>query len=357
MQSQVSQQAVQNWLEANVMNSSDWALLGFVAAIISILVIGFFLIGLFLEVISWMRQALRTRSIKNDDIPGYSILVSSPRGRSGKFFGKRIFGALREHLPVFTFGVQFRLDPVSRITGGLSPNAIARARTRLEQTDADLILWGHRTGKGAADLVLFGLSRAGGLRADEARLFNIECSGDKKDWTNVYDSSVAYSVAKALQPGLTSPEAFRTEKLKTVVDALEDILSANINLTPTRQAEFEADFCATSVHIGESEADSQTLGRVIDLRRAHLERPDGEFSPARKTQARLDLGRALLAQAEQSYDSSVLEEAVSHLSKVVEALRADPQILRAQTASDAMYKAQSLVENRKRFSLNFGSQG
>ena len=50
-----------------------------------------------------------------------------------------------------------------------------------------------------------------------------------------------------------------------------------------------------------------------------------------------------------------MREAIGYLSQVVEALRTDPSIMRAQAASDAMFKAQSLMETRKRFAVNFGT--
>jgi hypothetical protein len=51
----------------------------------------------------------------------------------------------------------------------------------------------------------------------------------------------------------------------------------------------------------------------------------------------------------------VVKEAISHLAQAVEGLRGDPTIQRAQSASDALFKAQAMIESRKRFSLNFGS--
>ena len=69
----------------------------------------------------------------------------------------------------------------------------------------------------------------------------------------------------------------------------------------------------------------------------------------------MDIGRALLARAAQKFESELIREAIGHLSQVVEALRGDPSIMRAQAASDAMFKAQSLLESRKRFAVNFGT--
>ena len=59
--------------------------------------------------------------------------------------------------------------------------------------------------------------------------------------------------------------------------------------------------------------------------------------------------------AEKQFDQKVVQEAISHLSQAVDGLRGDPVIIRAQSASDALFKAQSMIESRKRFSLNFGS--
>ena len=94
---------------------------------------------------------------------------------------------------------------------------------------------------------------------------------------------------------------------------------------------------------------------MIALRREHLTEGAVQENPERAIQARMDIGRALLARAAKKYEAELVREAIGYLSQVVEALRTDPSIMRAQAASDAMFKAQSLMETRKRFAVNFGT--
>jgi len=117
----------------------------------------------------------------------------------------------------------------------------------------------------------------------------------------------------------------------------------------------EADFCATGVHIAEAAEDISMLDRVIELCRTLIETSDQDRPPERVVQARMNLGRALLARAGKNYDSRAVDEAISHLAKVIEALQADPVIQRAQFASDAMTKAKRMIETRKRFAVNFNA--
>jgi hypothetical protein len=109
------------------------------------------------------------------------------------------------------------------------------------------------------------------------------------------------------------------------------------------------------VHVAEEAGDLAGLDRVIALRREHLTEGAVQADPERAIQARMDIGRALLARASKKFEPELIREAIGYLSQVVEALRADPSIMRAQEASDAMFKAQSLLETRKRFAVNFGT--
>jgi hypothetical protein len=91
------------------------------------------------------------------------------------------------------------------------------------------------------------------------------------------------------------------------------------------------------------------------MRRGHLEAATITADTGRIIQAKLELGRALIVRAEKQFDQNVVKEAIGHLAQAVEGMRTDPAIQRAQAASDALFKAQTMIENRKRFSLNFGS--
>jgi hypothetical protein len=352
---ELTPQLLSDWVQTNVFASREMAAFGFAIGFGLAIWLLLSLLKLIGAVVVRIQNRIVASALKKDDQPGYRVLIANPSGRKRRAFGRRLLTAIENHLPTFSFGAPFRLARTAALPRGLSPKTLRKARSQMHRADADMIIWGERTGKGLADFVIYGLSRGGGLRPDEARLFNVECSGNLEDWTRAKETAVVYQLAKKLQPDLSNPAGFRPEKMKTLSSALADILETDASLTPGARMLIESDFCASAVHIAEESADTELLERVISLRRNHISDPLVQDDPRRLLQARIDLGRALLAQAEKNYDAAILEEAIGHLSHAVEALRHDPAIIRAQAASDAMFKAQTMIENQQRFSLNFGS--
>ncbi len=348
-------QAAETWFKTHILGAEALAAFGF--AVLIVLSIVLFLAGLALigRIASSVSNAARTRAARRDRSPGFRILLSRPAGRGASQTGKWFSRALQDHLATFSFGAPFSLAHVGVIKGGLSPKAIAKARRRMASADADIHVWATCLGNGQRGLELHGLSRGGGLKPDDARLFSITLPGRSRDRTAPVDQLAAYLIAKQLQPALSNPQGFRAEKIKLLAASLEEILAGMTGCDPTLRSEIEADFCASGVRVAEELGDLEALDKVILLRRAHLERADGLADPERMIEARMDLGRALLARAEKQFDQPVLQEAIAQLAQAVEALRGDPSIQRAQAASDALFKAQSMIESRKRFSLNFGS--
>lgn len=153
---------------------------------------------------------------------------------------------------------------------------------------------------------------------------------------------------------MSDPQAFRAEKIRQLATDLDALLAGQPAISPTLRAEIEADFCASGVRVAEL-GDVTPLDKVIVMRRQHLDAASEAADTGKVIQARLELGRALIVRAEKQFDQNVVREAIAQLSLAVEGLRADPMILKAQSASDALFKAQSMIESRKRFSLNFGS--
>lgn len=348
-------QAAETWFRTHILGAEGLAAFGFA---VLVMLAGFALIagiGLLRRFASSVRNAARTRAARIDRSAGFRILLSRPVGRGAGPAGKWLGCSLEDHLATFSFGAPFRLVTVGAIQGGLSPKAIAKARRRMASADADLYVWATCLGKGTRGLELHGLSRGGGLKPDDARVFSIALPGRNKDRAAPINQLAAYLIAKQLQPALSNPQGFRAEKIKLLAASLEEILVGIKGCDAALQNEIEADFCASGVRVAEELGDLEALDKVILLRRAHLERADGVADPERMIEARMDLGRALLARAEKQFDQPVLQEAIAQLAQAVEALRGDPAIQRAQAASDALFKAQSMIESRKRFSLNFGS--
>jgi len=344
----------ESWFEANVVDAAELATFGFVmlcALAVVLVILAFSLLGSLLKT---LRNASGARSARNDKTSGYRVLVARPSGKRAGRAWKWLLTALDSHLSEFNFGAPLKLFRTGTIRGGMQTRAVQRARRRLEVADADMLVWADRTGQRADGFVIHGLSRGGGLTAAEARSFTLVLPGKMSDLEGQMPRVAAYLLARELQPALAHPQSFRAEKMKTLSDALSELLAESPALSVALRSRIEADFCASSVHVAEQSGDMEALDHVIMLRRIHLEDIKSDRDTSRAVQAHMDLGRALLARATKQFDRKTVEEAISHLSKVIEALQADPTIKRAQAASDAMYKAQNLLETRKRFAVNFG---
>lgn len=344
----------ESWFEESVLNAEELAAFGFgmiVLLAVMLIVLLVRLTGSFLKAV---RSASGARAARLDKSPGYRILVARPSGKDAGRSWKWLIGALESHLSEFNFGAPYKLIRTGTIGGGLETRALAAARRRLLVSDADMLVWAVRTGQRAHGFVLYGLSRGGGLRPDEARPFTLMLPGRRKDLDGQMPRAAAYLLARELQPALANPQSFRPEKMKTLAEGLADVLEDCPALPPALRTRIEADFCASGVHVAEQSGDLEALDRVIALRREHLNKISAEGEATYAVQAHMDLGRALLARADKQFDGKTVEEAISHLSKVIEALQADPAIRRAQAASDAMRRAQNMLETRKRFAVNFG---
>lgn len=347
--------AAEDWVETHVLSAHDFATFGFAMALVLCLGLLYLLLSGLRNLITRLRNAGGARAFRRSKEPGYRILLARPTGPGAGRTGKWLHAALSGHLAEFNFGAPFRLASTGEISGGSDQKIIAQARRRLAAADADMLVWASRISKDDSGLVLQGLSRGGGLRPDEARPFTISLPGRRDARDGQVPNIAAYLLAKKLQPALANPQAFRPEKMKLLAESLDRMLDDSASVSQVIRSELEADFCASGVHVAEQTGDLSTLDRVIAMRRAHLGEVTNTSDSALVSQARMDLGRALLARAEKQYDLKLVQEAISHLSQVVEALRADPSIQKAQTASDAMFKAQTMIETRKRFSMNFGS--
>ncbi|WP_290497076.1 hypothetical protein [Hyphomonas sp. UBA4494] len=344
----------ERWFETNVVDATELATFGFVmlcVLLVALVVLMFSLLGSLLKT---LRNASGARAARNDKSPGYRVLVARPAGKGAGRAWKWLLSALNSHLSEFNFGAPLKVFRTGTIRGGIETRAVQRARRRLEVADADMLVWADRTGRREDGFVIHGLSRGGGLTAAEAKLFTLLMPGKMIDLDGQMPRVAAYFLARELQPALANPQSFRPEKMKILSNALAEILEDSPTLPVALRSRIEADFCASLVHVAEQSGDMDALDHVITLRRIHLQDIKSDGDTSRAVQAHMDLGRALLARATNQFDRKTVEEAISHLTKVIEALQADPTIKRAQAASDAMYKAQNLLETRKRFAVNFG---
>lgn len=343
------------WAEAHVRETHYLAALGLVLGILSAAFLLILTIRLLVRLARRMGDVMAARALRTDKIPGYRIVLARPAGAKRGATLKWLKSALEDHLTSFNFGAPYRIGQMSVLKDGLAPETIARARRRMASADADLFVWGERHGRKDTGLVLHGLTRGGGLSPANAQLFTLRLPARETALEGQMPKIAAFLMAKKLQPGLGNPQSFRPEKISLLAEALCVMLDHDGPIPVDLRNEIEGDFCASAVHVAEQAGDLAGLDRVIALRRQHLTEGAVQENPERAIQARMDIGRALLARAAKKYEADLVREAIGYLSQVVEALRTDPSIMRAQAASDAMFKAQSLMESRKRFAVNFGT--
>ena len=343
------------WMGAHMRETRFLAALGVVLGTLAAILVLVLLAGFLVRLVRRLSDAGKARALRTDKSPGYRIVLARPAGQAGGATLKWLETALQDHLSAFNFGAPYKIARMSPLKNGLMPKTVARARRRMAAADADLFVWGERKGRKEDGLVLHGLTRGGGLTPAEARLFTLRLPARKTALEGQMPKIAAFLLAKQLQPALGNPQSFRPEKISLLAEALSGMLDHDGPMPAAVRNEVESAFCASAVHVAEEAGDLAGLDRVIALRRAHLAEGAAQANPERAIQARMDIGRALLARAAQKFESELIREAIGHLSQVVEALRGDPSIMRAQAASDAMFKAQSLLESRKRFAVNFGT--
>ena len=343
------------WSGAHARETRYLAVLGLVLGVLLAAFVLILVLRFAVRLVRRIGDAGKAGALRTDKSPGYRIVLARPAGNARGATLKWLEDALEAHLSAFNFGAPYKVARMSVLKGGLAPKTIARARRRMAAADADLLVWGERRGRKEDGLVLYGLTRGGGLTAAEAKQFTLRLPARKTALDGRMPKIAAFLLAKRLQPALGNPQSFRPEKISLLAEALSDMLDHDGPMPADIRSEIESAFCASAVHVAEEAGDLAGLDRVIALRREHLSEGAAQANPERAIQARMDIGRALLARAAKKFDPELIREAIGHLSQVVEALRADPAIMRAQAASDAMFKAQSLLETRKRFAVNFGT--
>lgn len=346
------------WLDANVLLSTVLAALGAATLIGILTALSVLILRLAARMMS--KSNVSNRSVRRAaQEPGYRILVGEFDGSKSGITARLVTNALETHLSRFLFGAAVSTFRVKSETGRPEGEVLRLARRKLDKSGADLLLWGVRFGEEADGLRLCGVSRGGAVSADQAVPFTIELPGRLKRFDETVETIAAYLVAKRLQPALGRPDAFRQEKIEGIGEILDGLLEKVETGAPVlsreTKLELETDFSAIALFLGEAGMRPEWLDKLVTRRRATLE--DLKTAPDKEAQiaARLDLGRALIRRAEQSFDPVAVREASVHLNAAIESLRQHGVIRKAQSASDALQKAQSLVETRRRFAVNFSA--
>lgn len=357
--------SLSGWLESHIFGSAALAAVGFAALVGFATTVLVWLIRLVMHVVRASNASSDRTIRKAASQPGYRVLVGEFDGPGGHEAGRALTRALGRHLPEFCFGARFQLFRVLTQQGRPEGKTLRQARKRLEKTGADILIWGERTGGGPEGLRVDGVTRSGSQRASEATPFVLHLPGNLVSGDDGLDRIIAYLVAKRLQPALGRPEAFRAERMAELGEILDELLARDDEIRgpdadaglmpPAVRREFEQDFGAITMHLEGTARQQEWLPRVIARRRATLERLKGLPDASALTEARLDLGQALLKRAESHFDPVAVREATVHLNSVVDTLRSSDAIRKVQRASDGLQRAQNMVETRRRFAVNFSA--
>ena len=346
MPAQIS--TLMEWFNSQIAGSLIWSSLGFATAIAAGLFLVYFLFRGAASLINMATTTLASR--KRRSTQGFGIAIAPIMGAKGTNQTKAIIAALEEHLELFTFGSPFEIVRAPRIRAKGAKGLRAAATRWLEKSSTDLVLWGHRKRGKQEPTRVEVLSLGGSLKPEDAMHSEGLLPQIDKTNENTTSRAVAYLVARALQPGLADGAAYRAEKLDPVAAILHSCLEDAAALPDRTQLTLETDYCSMALAL----ATPDHLSRVVEYRRKRLA---GEESllPAFEVQARIDLGRALLHQATTNFDPVRVREAMDHLKLAVERLKTDPILQMAQATNQAVQHGQSMLSNRKRFSVTGGS--
>nr|WP_070960794.1 hypothetical protein [Hyphomonas sp. Mor2] len=337
-----------DWFNATIAGSTLWSGIGFATAI---------LLGLFL-VWQVIRLALRggraltdtLASRKRRSTQGFGIAVAPIVGPGGNRQTKAVLDALKTHLGLFTFGSPFEIVKAPRIRTRGAKGLRSSAIRYLEKSSTDLVLWGTRPGGKKKPSEIEILSCSGSLAPVDALHFEGRFPHMTPENRETTSKIVAYLVARALQPGLSDGSAFKAEKLEPVADILVSCLEDQNAVQGRTRQTLEHDYSSMALHIG----GETHLKRVAELRRKRLS-SDENLPASFEVHARIDLGRALLGLSAINFDPVRVREAMDHLKIAVEMLKADPILQMAQQTNQAVQQGQSMLANRKRFSVTGGS--
>ena len=336
------------WFNATIAGSALWSGLGLLA----VSLVGLYLIVLFGRAVATGVGMLTTSmaSRKRRSTQGFGLAVSPLSGPNGSQQTKAIITALETHLEQFMFGSPFEIVRAPKLQAKGAKGLRASATSWLEKSSTDLIVWGYRPrGKDEPSRVEV-LSLGGSLPPSDAMHSEGLLPVITKANEETTSRTVAYLIARALQPGLSDGSAFRADKLAPVADVIMACLQDEGALPARTRNTLATDYCSMALALNTEEH----LNRVVELRRRRLASEDA-LSPADEVQARIDLGRALLLLSNSNFDPVRVREAMDHLKVAVERLKADPILRLAQQTNQAVQQGQAMLSNRKRFSVTGGS--
>lgn len=339
---------INDWFNTNVVDSAVWSVVGLLAVALTVLYFVALLLKLLVGLIAGLRVTMASR--KRRDTQGFGIAVAPLVGAKGPRQTKAIIEALEQNLELFTFGSPFEIVRAPRLQIKGARGLRAAATDWLAKSSTDLVLWGHLKSRKEGFSSVEILSLGGSLPPSDAMHSEGVLPLITRENEAITSRVVAYLIARALQPGLADGTAFKAEKLEPVAGILKTCLDDGAALPERTRLTLETDYCSMALALSQPEH----LSAVAEFRRRRL--AGGEtMGPEHEVQARIDLGRALLLQAQNNFDPVRVREAMDHLKVAVEILKSDPVLRLAQATNTAVKQGQTMLANQKRFSVTGGS--
>ncbi len=336
-----------DWYSQTIAGSTLWSAVGFaVTALIGILIVWYTLRLIYLMIRGIARWIA---SLRKEGWQGYGIAVAPMGGPGGTKASKALWAALEQEFAQFAFGAPFGILKARAPKATKHKGLRDVASRAMAKSDTDMMLWGHRSGKKSGAIQLDILSREGNKSAADAQHSRVYLPRNFAKSPELVRKIGAYLVARALQPGLAQATAFKAEKIVPVAGILSEALDLRNAFPPETVSLLENDYCAMAIHVG----DPAHLDKVVSLRRKRLADINA-LSLEDQISSRIDLGRALLAQSDLNFDPTRIREAMDHLKIAVDQLKHHPTIKVATATSMAVQKGQSMLQNRRRFSVTGG---
>ncbi|MHA7857317.1 MAG: hypothetical protein ACX94D_04460 [Henriciella sp.] len=336
------------WFNATIAGSAFWSGLG----LLSVGLVALYVLVWLARGGAALASVLMTNmaSRKRQSTQGFGLAIAPLSGPNGTAQTNAIISALETHLEQFMFGSPFEIVRAPKLRAKGSKGLRAAATDWLEKSSTDLIVWGYRPRDKTEASRVEVLSLGGSLPPSDAMHSEGLLPLVTRENEETTSRTIAYLIARALQPGLGDGSAFRADKLAPVADIIISCLQDEDALPAQTRNTLEMDYCSMAIALNTE----PHLTRVVELRRRRLANEE-PLAPADEIQARIDLGRALLLLSNSSFDPVRVREAMDHLKIAVDRLKGDPILRLAQQTNQAVQQGQAMLANRKRFSVTGGS--
>jgi hypothetical protein len=324
----------------------------------ALVVAGFWLLRGSVVGVRSARVALRATQLRTKKDHRALVLVAGIQGGGGEKLRDEVTKAINDHFGSFAFQAPVLVEDYPVKLPVLADRAPAAQRRKLAQsavdmldnTLADVIVWGRRTMSGQVELRIVTPPAPGQIE----EVHPISFKWRPKDGFDGLGEAVAYACARRARPVLNKPQDYKPEKLQPIVEALDKLVNTPPkSLSETALLEILSDFASGALSLGERGGEVGWLMKALDARRQFLDRVDRGSDPAAWGRAQQEVGRALAALGEREADRAKLEEAVNILRTSLDALRATENLQSAEVAMRALSRAEQTLAARKRIGLRW----